>query len=254
MIDLGDLPGGDDWSSATGINSFGQVAGDSETSPDNRAFLWNPEQPNGDAGSLANLGNLPAGRFYDTSSAYGINSLGQVVGYSQVDGTRAFVWNPVALHATTGIMFDLNGMLDPVSGAGWSLAEAHAINDVGQIVGFGFFDPDGSGPALSGTRAYLLTPKAIPEPSTTVLITSILVLLVAVSSHSTARHTQRPAARDFRRAISSCARLGEWTPRWRQCFGSLLEYFPKRNQSFMRRREAGPGVAPRSDTGKVARG
>jgi probable HAF family extracellular repeat protein len=179
MIDLGDLPDGDDWSVANGINSYGQVAGQSETTPDDRAFLWNPDQPNGNAGSLTNLGNLPAGPFYDTSSAYGINSYGQVVGYSQVDRPRAVVWNPDALHATTGAMFDLNVLLDPVSGGGWSLAEAHAINDAGQIVGYGFFDPDGSGPILSQSSAFLLTPKAVPEPPMAVLVTGILVLLVA---------------------------------------------------------------------------
>jgi hypothetical protein len=41
------------------------------------------------------------------------------------------------------------------AGSGWTLEEAHAINDSGQIAGFGLFN--------GKTQAYLLTPT--PEPA-----------------------------------------------------------------------------------------
>jgi hypothetical protein len=56
-------------------------------------------------------------------------------------------------------MVDLNDCLDD-SGAGWTLGDAMAINDLGQIVGNGWHE---------GTiHAFLLTP--VPEPSTFVLL------------------------------------------------------------------------------------
>jgi hypothetical protein len=38
------------------------------------------------------------------------------------------------------MMHDLNALLDPISGAGWVLVEADAINDMGQITGFGMIN------------------------------------------------------------------------------------------------------------------
>ena len=56
-------------------------------------------------------------------------------------------------------MTDLNSLISPSSG--WTLELASAINDKGQIVGYG---EDASGLC----RAFLLTP--VPEPSTFVLL------------------------------------------------------------------------------------
>jgi hypothetical protein len=50
-------------------------------------------------------------------------------------------------------MYDLNTLIR--DGSGWQLEEAAAINDLGQIVGYGYYDGE--------KRAFLLTP--IPEPS-----------------------------------------------------------------------------------------
>lgn len=50
-------------------------------------------------------------------------------------------------------MVDLNSLIDPNSG--WILQDATAINDNGQIAGFGLFNGQ--------TRAFLL--NAAPEPS-----------------------------------------------------------------------------------------
>jgi len=56
-----------------------------------------------------------------------------VVGGSFVDADdtvyHAFVW-------TTNVMVDLNSRIEP-AGTGWTLLEARAINDAGQIVGVG---------------------------------------------------------------------------------------------------------------------
>ena len=47
------------------------------------------------------------------------------------------------------------------TGTGWLLIDAYAINDIGQIVGYGveINDPQNS-------LAFLLTPTTVPEPST----------------------------------------------------------------------------------------
>jgi hypothetical protein len=63
-------------------------------------------------------------------------------------GIRAVVCNGAE-------MFDLNELLDPVSGAGWTILVAQDINNKGQIAGNGF-DPGG---AISG---FVLTPMAGP--------------------------------------------------------------------------------------------
>ena len=75
-----------------------------------------------------------------------MNDAGQVVG--QAD-TRAFLWQGDRL-------IDLNTHLPPQSG--WSLYGANAINNRGQIVGWGTY----SGP----TRAFLMTPTlpSLPLP------------------------------------------------------------------------------------------
>lgn len=81
-----------------------------------------------------------------STDAYDINNHDQIVGTSN---GRAFRWIPQA-----GLE-DLNSLLD-VSGAGWTLLSASAINDAGQIVGFGLYNGE--------LRAFLLTPTGIfPE-------------------------------------------------------------------------------------------
>jgi probable HAF family extracellular repeat protein len=65
-------------------------------------------------------------------------------------------------------MQDLNSLIAPAPG--WTLVEATAINDRGQIVGFGV-NPDGQG------RAFLLTPT--PEPCTLALLAGGAIGLAA---------------------------------------------------------------------------
>jgi probable HAF family extracellular repeat protein len=144
------------------INANGWVAGAVlPTTDPHVAFLARP--PVGGLAGLptggyvmTNLGTLPG----DTNAeAYGINVANQVVGQSgDVDGIggRAFIYS-------NGTMTDLNTLIDPSSG--WVLNAARAINDDGQITGYG---------TIGGTtHAFLLTPVTpTPRATTTVLSSS----------------------------------------------------------------------------------
>ncbi|MFN7926015.1 MAG: hypothetical protein U0Q16_38310 [Bryobacteraceae bacterium] len=93
----------------------------------------------------------------------GVNASGLVVGY----GTYAFLWD-------SGTLYNLNNLVS--NGAGWNLLVAQAINDSGQIVGYGRFS--------NNLRAFLLTPQAdpaaAPEPGT-VALSAMGLALVALS-------------------------------------------------------------------------
>ena len=137
MQDLGDLPGGIDDSVASAINDAGEVVGTGRTADGHRAFRWTT------AGGMQNLGLLTGP--FNSSFAHDINSHGVVVGSNlRAAGGIAFRWTPSAG------MQNLNDLLDS-SSRGWILNEATAINDAGEIVGWGF-NPE------SSTHAYLLTP------------------------------------------------------------------------------------------------
>ncbi|HEY6887385.1 MAG TPA: hypothetical protein VI300_06380 [Solirubrobacter sp.] len=117
-VDLGILPGGD-YSQATAVNNSGGVVGHSGTfftygvsdPVPIHAFSWTQ------ATGMIDLGTLPGAT---TSSAYGINDRGQIVGES---GGRPFLFSP-----DTG-MTELGLLPGDTSGA------AYAINDHGQVVG-----------------------------------------------------------------------------------------------------------------------
>ena len=64
VTDLGDLPGGNDYSYALGINASGQVVGESSIGSGHdgvRAFLWQPTSTNGIAGTMVSLGESDTG-------------------------------------------------------------------------------------------------------------------------------------------------------------------------------------------------
>jgi probable HAF family extracellular repeat protein len=116
ITDLGDLPGGSDFSVARGINDIGQVVGSSGAATGERAFLWSR------AGGLKDLGDLPGGE--DFSQASGINNAGQVVGSSSAAAeTRAFRWTPGGGMQNLGVL------------PGRDSSAASAINNAGQVVG-----------------------------------------------------------------------------------------------------------------------
>jgi probable HAF family extracellular repeat protein len=182
MRDLGTFADGT-YSMACGINSKGQVIGQS----DYRAFIWQD-------GKITELPPLPD---METSVAKAINDSGLAVGESNDElhwekkrASRACIWdqkrNVTALpilggnwseaHAINnkgqivgnsggiqdyppescgyaviwqdGKITDLNKLIPPNSG--WILNEATGINDAGQIVGDGDY--------MGHTRAFLLTP------------------------------------------------------------------------------------------------
>ena len=180
MTDLGTLGG--PYSRAYGINSAGVIVGKADTPVfgQTHAFAWSDGQMQdlgtlGGANSLAyrvndrgqavgyseigagaarhaflmvdgvmhDLGILPG---LDDSVAYDVNDAGEAVGTAAPTpdrpGTRALLWRG-------GRVVDLNGLLPPNSG--WTLGEAHAINNRGQIAGMGRFH--------GSPRAFLLTPR-----------------------------------------------------------------------------------------------
>jgi probable HAF family extracellular repeat protein len=142
MIDLGTLGG--TYSQGFGINASGQVAGVSFTTGGKfHAFLYD--------GTLHDLGTLGG----NESNAQGINSSGQVTGWASTTGD---VTNHAILYDLAQGMVDLNSLISPLSG--WELTNGIAINDAGQITGFGTLDGE--------THAFLLTPT-VPEPSSLVL-------------------------------------------------------------------------------------
>ena len=148
MTDLG-TPSGYVASFASGINNNGQVVGCSYTgSMMSRnpyvAFLYS-------GGVWTDLGALPG---YSQSFASGINSNGQVVGYLYTMSLFGSASYDAFLYSG-GTMVDLNTLIP--ANSGWDLEYASAINDNGQICGYGT-NPSGQ------TDAFLLTP--VPEPAT----------------------------------------------------------------------------------------
>lgn len=136
--DLGTLAPGDPAASseADAINDAGQVVGWSNTNFGDlaaHAFLWS-------AGKLTDLGTLGSNDL--ESTAYDINTSGEVVGSSDIGGgehRHAFLW-------TNGKMSDL-GTLGAYSESG-----AGAINDSSQIVGTSYTRSSGK---ITTERAFL---------------------------------------------------------------------------------------------------
>ena len=147
VTQLGTLGGTN--SAAFGINNAGHIVGQAQRSAaaplygGTRAFLWK-------SGVMTDLGTL--GDNASFSTAADINAIGQVVGYSTLkDGAhdrtnmRGFLWQ-------NGVMYDLNAL---TAGSGWTITDATAINDKGQIAATGHRQ---DGPE----RALLLNPAGLP--------------------------------------------------------------------------------------------
>ncbi|MBI5851267.1 MAG: hypothetical protein HZB39_09585 [Planctomycetes bacterium] len=125
MRDLGVLSG-HAWSTAYDINEHGQICGISADTGFSAPHAFRV-----DGSTMVDLGALPG----DVHSlAFGINDHGQSVGFS---ARRGAVGKRAVLHTPTRGMQELAAMIEPADVLGWTLEEARAINDHGQIVGTG---------------------------------------------------------------------------------------------------------------------
>jgi probable HAF family extracellular repeat protein len=137
MIDLGTLAGGIT-SLAYAINSSGIIVGQSDgssTASNWHAVKWDSER------KIHDLGTMPGGSY---SVAFAINDSDVIVGYGNLstNAAHALIWT------STGVK-DLNSLIP--ANSGWVLINANAINNVGQITGYG---------TIHGyNHAFLLTPK-----------------------------------------------------------------------------------------------
>jgi probable HAF family extracellular repeat protein len=134
------------FSSSTAINALGEVVGREQDATGGYAGLVTATLETG--GGMYSLGTL--GGIYVESEASSINASGVVVGDSNngYGASLAWVWVPTSPNGTSGQMSDLNGLIP--AGSGWVLEAATAVNNAGQIAGFG---------KINGVEhAFLLTP------------------------------------------------------------------------------------------------
>jgi probable HAF family extracellular repeat protein len=127
MHDLGGFGGTN--TGALAVNDIGQVAGYSKIKAGaDHAFLWTPAAGTFAHGTMIDLGTLPG----DVAShAQGINSRGQVVGYSNDPSyySHAFLWTPSTENGAAGSMTSLGAL------PGEEYASAYAVNESGAVVG-----------------------------------------------------------------------------------------------------------------------
>ena len=114
LLPIEGIPGSD-YSTAFGINEFGDIAGAANTATGLRAFRSRRAIPYIELAPLSG----------DTiSAAFAINLRAEIVGYSGgPNGTRAVIWNP-------------GGIVSPLPAlSGTNSSRALAINDPGDVVG-----------------------------------------------------------------------------------------------------------------------
>ena len=163
-VGMTDLGIGETYSEALGINDSGQVVGTFKMPGDSKyhAFVT----------GYNGVGVTDLGALGGNTEALGINDFGQVVGYS--DNGRTFIYSD-------GGMSELS-WLPIVVAAGWTNLIPRAINNNGQIVGWGThgghneafllsFSPDTVFPFIT------TPPPLVPEPETYAMLLAGLGLL-----------------------------------------------------------------------------
>jgi probable HAF family extracellular repeat protein len=153
-----DLGGFSSWgSTAAAINDQGVVVGVTYVEPQPGLFLSNPYLYTKDAG-LTDIvtSNCPAG-WAGLGGGAAINNDNQIVGFlGCINPQTLQSYTVPAVWDLAQGWQDLNTLIPPDSG--WNLLGATAINDQGQIVGYGM-NPE------SQSHAYLLTPFCAPNPT-----------------------------------------------------------------------------------------
>jgi probable HAF family extracellular repeat protein len=152
LADLGTFGG--QYSEAFGVNELDEVVGIAATSTFrvDHAFLYSH-------GVMQDIGTLPGD---DYAQAFDINNLSQVVGRSFGSG-QAFLYEG-------GAMVALDALIDPASG--WTVVDAHAINDAEQIAGTACMAG-----ACHAVRLDPLSP--VPEPDAPAMLVAGLALVGA---------------------------------------------------------------------------
>jgi probable HAF family extracellular repeat protein len=122
---------------AYALNDAAQMTGYLDTTNGPVGFFY------GDGGAVS-LGGLPGAT---NSQAYGLNNLGVVVGSAPaVDGsTNAFLWT------LNGGMANLN---DLTGDTNWQLTQARSVDDLGDVVGNGFYAVNAAQEGFVFTPAY----------------------------------------------------------------------------------------------------
>lgn len=145
MKDLGVLPG-DEEAGASGINSLGVIVGYSgRTDPETYEQFYRPFIY--DSGSMTAI-SAPSSEAY----AADINDAGDVVGTMRA-GNAVTPWH--AWIYKDGVVTNLNSVKP--TGTGLHLAQAHAINNAGQITGIAM-------DAQGRYHGFLLTPGGVAPP------------------------------------------------------------------------------------------
>jgi probable HAF family extracellular repeat protein len=129
ITDLGDLPGGVDFSEAHSINNAGEIVGESAVDTGVRAYRWTAH---------AGMRALPIGADGIESEAFGINANGFVAGrITTAAGSAAVRWGP-------------GGMVRPLASLGEGLFDVgYAVNRLGNVAGYSV--------GLLGLRAFVWT-------------------------------------------------------------------------------------------------
>jgi probable HAF family extracellular repeat protein len=150
MIGLGDLPGGDYRSNATGISSDGSIiVGGGISTSGSEAFRWTSET------GMVGLGDLPGGSF--VSTAKDISEDGSVIvgTGATVHGIEAFIWDDAnGLRSLKEVLVNEHGLEATL--AGWQLDSALSVSANGNVI-------TGRGINPSGQREAWVV--VIPEPS-----------------------------------------------------------------------------------------